>query len=234
MVGAGRPSSPIRKRSNSLSPISCRTLVCRSVAVHVAVEQSHDLLVRPLDRLRRPTKQAGPRLLRGRRGGEQERPRFRGVLVIPLAERGRAERRAALGGVGEDVHRQRIREVGRALAGTVDAFLRANDGGQRLAEGGGAQVRVDRGQAGSRLCRDVVRPAESRRGRSSPSRASNSRRAISRIVSIASNWMLVACMRVDPVSAIGPVVRLTFSIRGSSMISRLRTTVSRSRSSGLL
>ena len=46
--------------------------------------------------------------------------------------------------------------------------------------------------------------------------------------------MLVACMRVEPVIAIGPVVRLTFSILGSSITWRLRSTCARSTSSGLL
>ena len=46
--------------------------------------------------------------------------------------------------------------------------------------------------------------------------------------------MLVACIRVEPVMAIGPVVRLTLRIRGSSMTSRLRFTCARSTSSGLL
>ena len=46
--------------------------------------------------------------------------------------------------------------------------------------------------------------------------------------------MLVACMRVEPVMAMGPVVRLTLRIRGSSITSRLRVTWARSTSSGLL
>ena len=49
-----------------------------------------------------------------------------------------------------------------------------------------------------------------------------------------SNWMLVACIRVDPVMAIGPVVRFTLRMRGSSITSRLRVTCARSNSSGLL
>ena len=46
--------------------------------------------------------------------------------------------------------------------------------------------------------------------------------------------MLVACIRVEPVTAMGPDVRLTFSMRGSSMTSRLRRTCARRTSSGLL
>ncbi len=39
------------------------------------------------------------------------------------------------------------------------------------------------------------------------------------------NWIEVACIRVEPVMAIGPVVRLIFSMRESWMTSRLRSTV---------
>ncbi len=51
---------------------------------------------------------------------------------------------------------------------------------------------------------------------------------------MASSSMLVACIRVEPVMAMGPVARLTFRIPGSSITSRLRFTWARSTSSGLL
>ena len=40
------------------------------------------------------------------------------------------------------------------------------------------------------------------------------------IVIITHSWMLVACMRVEPVIAIGPVVRLILVMLGSSITSR--------------
>ena len=61
-----------------------------------------------------------------------------------------------------------------------------------------------------------------------------SRSTISSTVSMTQSWMVVACMRVEPVMDIGPVVRLSFSMRGSWMISRLRCTCWHRMSSGLL
>ena len=55
-----------------------------------------------------------------------------------------------------------------------------------------------------------------------------------KIVSITQSWMEVACMRVEPVMAMGPVVRFIFSMRASWITSRLRSTVSHKMSSGLL
>ena len=58
------------------------------------------------------------------------------------------------------------------------------------------------------------------RGRS-PHPAIKSCTTISKIVSMTQSWMDVACIRVEPVMAIGPVVRLIFSMRVSPMTSRL-------------
>jgi len=62
----------------------------------------------------------------------------------------------------------------------------------------------------------------------------NWRKTISNTINSTASWIVVACIRVEPVMAMGPVVRLIFSIRASSMTSRLRLTCWQSTSSGLL
>ena len=86
---------------------------------------------------------------------EQERPGLGRVGVTALAKRRRAERRTALGGVGQDVHSHRVREVGRAGAAAVDPLLDLDQPGERAAHALTGQRRVEAVQRGAHLRRRV-------------------------------------------------------------------------------
>ena len=141
------------------------------------VEQRPQVVLRPLDRLRLPAEEARPGLLARGRGREQEGPRLRGLLVVPLAERGRAEGRAPLGRVGEDVDRQRVGEVRGPRAAAVDLLLGRDEPAEVAAQGACPGRRG--GRAGPRAPPPAPRPT-ARPGPRPPPRGRGRRGAPSR------------------------------------------------------
>ena len=227
----GRPSSPTLKR------ISSRQLILRTVSsVRSSVssrDERADLGLAPLDARRAPLDEALPRGGRRLVGHEQERPRLGRRRVVELAERRRAVGRRPLGRVGEHVDPEAVRVVVvlAARRGTSPPPS-ATSGREAIEERRGLEPGVHLVELRQEL--PGTPAGSSAHGPPGSSSASRSRSTISITVSITHSWIVVACMRVEPVMAIGPVVRLIFSMRGSSMTSRLRSTWAQRMSSGLL
>src|SRR5262249_46515863 len=96
-------------------------------------EEGVPRLVAPRNGARRAVEQPWPRVLGPGLRREKERPRLRSYGIVPLPERGRAERRASLGRVGQDVDAEGTGQVRRAGAATIDAFLDLDQSRQRRA-----------------------------------------------------------------------------------------------------